>query len=92
MANNGNMSKKLNHRRLTRQQEAFCVFVAQGTPPTEAVEQVNTTTTADYTMNQDNNPRKCTCCSSALEETTATYTIAKVDAGACRAVAPGPSQ
>ena len=40
MATNGKMSKKLNHRRLTRQQEAFCVLVTQGTPPTEAVEQL----------------------------------------------------
>ena len=28
MANNGNMSKKLNYRRLTRQQEVFCALVA----------------------------------------------------------------
>lgn len=34
------LSKTLNHRRLTRQQEAFCVLVAQGNPPTEAVEQI----------------------------------------------------
>jgi len=40
MASKRKLSTKLNHRRLTRQQEAFCVLVAQGTPPTEAVEQI----------------------------------------------------
>ena len=34
------LSKKLNLRGLSKQQEAFCVLVAQGTPTTEAVEQV----------------------------------------------------
>ncbi len=40
MAEHKKLSKKLNNRRLTRQQEAFCVLVAQGMPPTEAVEQI----------------------------------------------------
>ena len=40
MASKHKLSKKLNLRGLSRQQEAFCVLLAQGTPPTEAVEQI----------------------------------------------------
>ena len=40
MAEQKKLSKALNHRRLTKQQESFCRLVADGTPVTESVRTV----------------------------------------------------
>lgn len=40
MAERKSLSKALNHRRLTKQQESFCRLVADGTPVTESVRTV----------------------------------------------------